>query len=404
MKIVVVVSEFPKITETFAYRNVVEYQRLGHDARIFHIKPFRDGEIVHDFMTGLVDRAFSYGYGSSKALGALVMETLTAPRRVGRLLAKIARAHRSEPKRGLAVLLFLPKALALGRWCRREGVDHIHGEFAGHPATAAMIAAETAGIPFSFSAHANDIIVSQALLVDKAQRASFVRSISRYNIAFLDALRDFPTDKLRLVRCGVPRTLIRKDGPPAPMSGPLRILYVGSLIKKKGVSHLIDALAALPPDLDWTARILGGGDLAETLIAQSRALGLEDRIRFDGPQPAEVVAQAFEHAHVAVVPSIVGSQGRIEGIPVVVMEALAHGIPVIASALSGIPELIEDGVTGFLTQPEDHAAISEALQKIAANWKEAAAIGAQGRDRVAKEYVVEDNARTLAALMEETAK
>ena len=404
MKILVVVSEFPKITETFAYRNVVEYEDLGHDARIFHIKPFRDGEIVHHFMEGLVDRAFTYGYGSSKALGSLMVEAVTAPRRLWRLLTKIAREHRSEPKRGLAVLLILPKALALGRWCSREGVDHIHGEFAGHPATTAMIAAEVAGIPFSFSAHANDIVVSQALLVEKAQKAAFVRSISRYNISFLNELSGFPTDKLRLVRCGVTRSLLEKDGPPSSINGPLRILYVGSLIKKKGVNHLIDALGALPAELNWTARIIGGGDLAEGLSAQAYALGLEDRIIFDGPQPAEVVAQAFENTHVSVVPSIVGSQGRIEGIPVVVMEALAHGIPVIASALSGIPELVEDGVTGYLTQPEDSKGISEAIQKIAADWNGAKEIAARGRARVASEYVVEDNARKLAALMEEAVR
>jgi colanic acid/amylovoran biosynthesis glycosyltransferase len=402
MKILVVVSEFPKLTETFAYRNVVEYDHLGHDARIFHIKPFREGEIIHDFMRGLVGRAFTFGYGSFTALGAMAAEAATAPRRFGGLLAKIARAHRSEPKRGLAVLVFLPKALALGRWCRREGVEHIHGEFAGHPATMAMIAAQVADIPFSFSAHANDIIVSQALLVEKAQEAAFVRSISRYNIAFLEKLDGFPTDKLQLVRCGVTRAIVRKEGPPAPVNEPLRILYVGSLIKKKGVNHLIDALAALPADLKWGARIVGGGDLAESLAAQAHSLGLDDRIKFEGPQPAEAVAQAFAKAHVAVVPSIVGDQGRIEGIPVVVMEALAHGIPVIASALSGIPELVEDGVTGYLLPPGDSAAIANAIKRIAADWDTAAAIAARGRERVSAEYIVEDNARKLATLMEKT--
>jgi colanic acid/amylovoran biosynthesis glycosyltransferase len=229
-----------------------------------------------------------------------------------------------------------------------------------------------------------------------------VRSISRYNIAFLEKLDGFPTDKLQLVRCGVTRAIVRKEGPPAPVNEPLRILYVGSLIKKKGVNHLIDALAALPADLKWGARIVGGGDLAESLAAQAHSLGLDDRIKFEGPQPAEAVAQAFAKAHVAVVPSIVGDQGRIEGIPVVVMEALAHGIPVIASALSGIPELVEDGVTGYLLPPGDSAAIANAIKRIAADWDTAAAIAARGRERVSAEYIVEDNARKLATLMEKT--
>ena len=104
MKILVVVSEFPKLTETFAYRNVVEYERLGHEVRIFHIKRFRKSEMVHDFMRGLVSRAFTFGYVSGPAVGALALEAVTAPRRLGRLLADVIGAYRGDPARGLAVM------------------------------------------------------------------------------------------------------------------------------------------------------------------------------------------------------------------------------------------------------------------------------------------------------------
>lgn len=402
MKILVVVSEFPKLTETFAYRNVVEYERLGHEVRIFHIKRFRKSEMVHDFMRGLVSRAFTFGYVSGPAVGALAREAVTAPRRLGRLLADVIGAYRGDPARGLAVMAYIPKALALGRWCRRAGIDHIHAEFAGHPATAAMIAARVAGVRFSFSAHAHDIFVSQALLPEKAREAGFVRAISRYNITFLQRLPGFPAGKLRLVHCGVTRDRLQSGGPQPPGQGPFRILYVGSLIQRKGVRHLIDALAALPADLDWQARIVGGGDLADDLATQARALGLDGRIGFEGPQPAEAVTRHLGTAHVVVVPSVIGERGRTEGIPVVCMEALAHSLPVIASAVSGIPELVEDKVTGLLVPPGDAAAIAHALCTIAADWPAAAAMGARGRDRVAAEYVVEDNARQLVALMEET--
>lgn len=401
MRILIVVSEFPKLTETFAYRNAVEYERLGHQVRIFHIKRFRKGEIVHDFMRGLVGRSFTFGYASPAALGALAQEAATAPLRLARLLGRILRAYRKEPLRGLAVLSYLPKALALGRWCRREGIDHINAEFAGHPATAAWIAAGVADIPFSFSAHAHDIFVSQALLVEKAQAATFVRTISRFNIAFLERLPGFPAGKLRLVRCGVTRDRLNPAGPLTPGKGPLRILYVGSLDARKGVGHLIDALAALPPELGWQARIVGGGALARDLTAQAEALGLARRVRFDGPQTAEEVQRAFRNAHVAVVPSVVGREGRTEGIPVVAMEALAQGLPLIASALSGIPELVEDGVTGRLLPPSDAAVIARAITEIAADWPAAVAMGARGRDRIAAEYVVETNARALLDLMKE---
>lgn len=399
MNILVVVSEFPKLTETFAYRNAIEYERLGHNVHIFHIKRFRRDEPIHAFMRGLVARAFTFGYASRAALQGLASELVTAPHRVSGVLRDIVGAYWREPGRGLAALSYVPKAIALGRWCRHHGIEHIHAEFAGHPATAAMIAARVSGVPFSFSAHAHDIFVSQALLVTKAREAAFVRAISTYNIGFLAKLPGFPAQKLRLVRCGVTRDALHNDGPIRPENGPLRILYVGALIRRKGVCHLIDALAALPPRIDWHARIVGGGSHAGRLAAQARRLGLETRLRFDGPQPAERVAAAFRAAHVAVVPSIVGDGGRMEGIPVVVMEAMAQGLPVVASALSGIPELIEDGVTGHLVPPADPSAIASALEDIHADWPAAAAMGARGRDRVANDYVVEDNARALARLM-----
>ncbi|CTQ34790.1 glycosyltransferase [Jannaschia rubra] len=400
MKLLVVVSEFPKLTETFAYRNVVEYGRLGHDARIFHVKPFRDREIVHGFVRDLLPRAFTFPYLGARTLGALAAETFRRPGTMARLIGRLLAAHRREPRRGMAVAALFPKAVALGRWCRRNGVEHIHAEFAGHPANAALIAATLADVPFSFSAHANDIFVSQALLPEKARAAAFVRAISAYNVRWLTALPGFPADKLRLIRCGVARETL--DAPLPDLPGPegLRILYVGSLLRKKGVAHLLDALAALPADMAWTARILGGGDLSETLKAQADRLGLTDRVRFDGPQPAETVALAYRDAHVLVVPSIPGDGGRVEGIPVVLMEAMAHGRAVVASDLSGIPELVEPGRTGWLTPPGDARAIAAALTAIARDPGAAFAIARAGRDRIAAEYLVEDNAAALARLME----
>lgn len=400
MKLLVVVSEFPKLTETFAYRNVVEYGRLGHEAWIFHNKPFRQNEIVHNFIIDLLPRAFTYGYLSREALGGLFRETLRHPVKMARLIASLLPAHLREPKRGLALLALLPKAVALGRWCRAQDIGHIHAEFAGHPANTGFIAAQVAGVPYSFSAHANDIFVSQALLIEKARAAQFVRAISTYNIQWLSDLAGFPVEKLKLIRCGVTRSTLSVRLPEAPGLDGLQILYVGSLIKKKGVSHLLDALSALPQDMVWRARIIGGGHLFDSLKAQADRLGLSGRVRFDGPQPAEKVSEAYDQAHVLVVPSIPGDKGRVEGIPVVLMEAMARGRVVIASNLSGIPELVETGLTGWLTPAGDASAIVEALTAIARDWDAASRIARAGQQRIADGYLIEENAGTLARLME----
>ncbi|WP_308918057.1 glycosyltransferase family 4 protein [Jannaschia sp. LMIT008] len=399
MKILVVVSEFPKVTETFAYRNLVAYGRLGHDPWLFHVKTRRRDMDVHEFFRPLEPKAFGYAWLGSTALAALLGECARAPLAMATLIGQLARAHWREPKRGLAVAALFPKSVALGRWCRRTGVDHIHGEFAGHPATSAMIASRVAGLPYSFTAHANDIFISQAMLVEKAARARFVRSISRFNIRYLSRLPGFPEGKLRLIRCGVNADEIDAVPPERLETDGLRILYVGSLIEKKGVWHLLDALSHLPSDMDWTARIVGGGDLANDLARRAAYLGLADRVRFEGPQTAAHVAVHHRWAHVLVVPSVVGTAGRVEGIPVVLMEAMARGRAVIASDLSGIPELVEDGVTGWLVRPGDHEAIARALEGISGDWPKARRIALRGQDRIRAEYEVSRNAAELVAAM-----
>ena len=399
MNLLVVVSEFPKLTETFVYRNIAEYRRLGHRVSLFHVKPFRSDEILHEFAREIATDAFTFGYLDPSTLSGLIGEGLRRPGVVAGLSGEIIRAHLAQPKRGAIAMGVLPKGVALGRWCRENGIEHIHAEFAGFPATVAMIAGRVSGVPFSFSAHANDIFVSQALLPEKARAAAFVRTISDYNVDFLSKLDGFPEDRLRVIRCGVDASLLRAELPAPPGDGPLRILYVGSLIEKKGVEHLVRAVARLQGSVPMQCRIVGRGDLSEPLKQTVHALGLDDVIRFDGPQEAAGVRAAYDWAHVVVVPSVQGPNGRAEGIPVVAMEALALGRPVIASALSGIPELIEQGVTGFLVPPGDPESIAAALAQIHGNWDAASAAGLRGRERIRSEYLVERNAAELAAAM-----
>ena len=203
MKILVVVSEFPKITETFAIVNVLHYLSKGHDARVFHLKPFRHEEVVHAEAQPVVDRGFTYGWLSAPSLTALASALLTRPGRLFSVIGRMIKAMRGDPKRLIEALAIVPKSLALGRYAKKEGVDHLHGEFASHPATAAWIASEVYEIPFSYSAHMYDIFVSQALLAEKSEDAEFVRVISDYNRQFLSDVDGFDSSKLKLVRCGV---------------------------------------------------------------------------------------------------------------------------------------------------------------------------------------------------------
>lgn len=391
--ILITVSEFPKLTETFVLSNALHYEAQGHRVGIFHIKPYRHGEVVHPHARVILPRGFTFGWFDRDSAGGLVAEVLRAPGAVLALLGQIGAAFWREPKRLAASVALFPKAAALAGYCRREQVDHIHAEFAGYPATAAWIAAKLSGVPFSFSAHAHDIFLTQSLLVTKAREAVFVRAISRFNRAFLANIPGFPADKTEVLRCGV--SLPEEAAPPVLANDqPLRIVFVGALLPRKGVDVLLRALADLPKDRDWHLDIIGGGSQDGALRALAQALALENVV-FHGPQSSDVVRTAMSEAHVVAVPSREGEGGRSEGIPVVIMEALSLSRPVISTRLSGIPELVEDGVTGLLCPPDDAPALRDALLRIWGDYDAARHMGAAGRRRVVEDYDITQTADAL---------
>ncbi|MEO0943948.1 MAG: glycosyltransferase family 4 protein [Pseudomonadota bacterium] len=401
MKILVVVSEFPKITETFAIVNVLHYLSQGHDARVFHLKPFRHGEVVHSEAQPVVDRGFTYGWLSGPSIMALLSTLLKRPGRLFSVVARMIKAMRGDPKRLMEALAIIPKSLALGRYAKKEGVDHLHGEFASHPATAAWIASEVYDIPFSYSAHMYDIFVSQALLAEKSQDASFVRVISDFNRKFLSNVDGFDQSKLELVRCGVSakRFPPRQDSARGPQT---RLLYVGSLEYRKGVDVLLSALTLLKDRDDWHLTVLGGGPEAEKLhhLAETNLPG---RVDFFGPAKMHEVKEAMFSADALVIASRTDQSGKSEGIPVVSMEALASRLPVIAPRLSGIPELIEDGQTGYLFTPEDATELAAKITHVIDHPEDAGRMAEHGRKRVFEEYNIDQNAEDLLQLMKASA-
>ncbi|MEL6168262.1 MAG: glycosyltransferase family 4 protein [Pseudomonadota bacterium] len=404
MRILVIVSEFPKVTETFAVANVRHYLDAGHEVDLFHIKSFRHGEIVHDEARPVVDRAFTFPWAGRASLGAMLVALLTRPLTLVTILGTLIWVFRREPKRLLASLALLPKSLAVARKAGRDGVAHINAEFASHPGTSAWIMHRMTGLPFSMSAHMHDIFVSQSFLAQKSQDAAFVRTISEYNMEFLGKIPGFDTKKLALVRCGVDLTRFQlgPDAHDRPRDGPFEIAFVGSLQPRKGCDLLLKALAQITANLPWHLTIVGGGPEEPRLRELSAALP-ESQVTFTGPKPSADVRRVMSAADLVVAPSIVGEGGRSEGIPVVTMEALALVRPLISSRLSGIPELVVDGETGRLVEPGDIDALAAAIDWVISHPAEAAELGRAGRRRVEAEYDIRRNAADLLALIERNA-
>lgn len=390
VKLAVIVTEFPKSTETFIYRDLVKFLELGVDVRLYHLAPYRRGQPLHGFAAPLQARVRSLGFWQP---GALLRALIRRPGALLRSLGRLGWGYRRTPRIALTSLALAPKALAIAEDARAWGATHVHAEFAGHPATAAWLGRRLGGLPYSVSCRAHDIFRTQALLGTKLGEADAIRIVSEFGRAFLR--RTVPAiagREIHVIHSSVDVAAIAPVEE-APSLAPFRILYVGALEPKKGVGHLLEALSLAGARLgDWRCDLIGHGPDAAALRAKAAALGFGERVRFHGAQPFEAVAEAYRAASVCVAPSVIGPSGRQEGIPNVMIEALAYQRPAITTAISGIPELIRDGDTGLLVPPGDAEALADALFRVHADPAAALAMARRGRAHVAAEFDLAANA------------
>ena len=235
---------------------------------------------------------------------------------------------------------------------------HLHAHFATYPALAAWVCHRLIGISYSFTAHAHDLYVDQTMLADKVAAARFVATISEYNRDLLVALGTHTP--ITTIHCGIDTAAYPYREPDLPASGPVRGLCVASLQEYKGHAVLLRALVDVPR---LRVELIGEGVLRSELERQAGDLGVADRVRFLGARDEYEVREALARAHLFVLASVVAADGQMEGLPVALMEALASGVPVVSTRLSGIPELVIDGHTGRLAEPGDPASLADALNR-----------------------------------------
>jgi colanic acid/amylovoran biosynthesis glycosyltransferase len=288
-------------------------------------------------------------------------------------------------------LAALPKAMWLARLARRWDADHIHAHWAGPPSTAAMIASRLSGIPWSFTAHATEIYADN-LLYDKCRSASFVRFVAE---AMMERARRVApgVDESRwvLLRLGVQ---VPQPGPP-PANDPPVLLLAASFTGSKGHTVLLDAVRRLVDEGErlevWLA---GAGPKEEEIRGRARRLELDGVVRFCGYVPNEQVLEwlATGRVDVVVLPS------ESEGVPVSLIEALAHGVPAVATDVGGVSELLGEGC-GELVPPHDPAALAAALARLLASSRLRAGYARAGRARIERDFAVDGVVTRLRDLL-----
>jgi glycosyltransferase involved in cell wall biosynthesis len=308
----------------------------------------------------------------------------------------IARRWRSLETAGEALWAVLA-GVHLARIFVADGITHIHAPWADGPATAAWVASRLTGIPFSFSARAGDIYPADGALAEKIQAATFVRINNQANLSYLEGLAGSATCKIHLIYNGVSI----KDCPlaPAPMTPPIKIVALGRFVRTKGFDVLLRAAKILTSQgIDLHLTLAGWGPRGLLWKSLAFRLGLGSRVSFPGFIPYNQVSGLLTGADVFVMPCVVHSSSDRDGIPNVIMEALLHRLPVVASDVAGINEVIQDHKTGLLVPQQDPAALAQAISAVASDRVSALTMAQQGRDLVLRQFNTEENHRKLLKL------
>jgi glycosyltransferase involved in cell wall biosynthesis len=274
------------------------------------------------------------------------------------------------------------------------GYDRIHAHFIDRAATVAFVAARLLDVPYSVTAHAADIYVSPLLLHTKLTGADFVATCTGYNRTHLTEMAPEAAGRIVLAYHGL--DLERYDPSTRCPSTVPTMLAVGQLREKKGFVHLLHACRQLADrEMPFRCEIIGEGPQRADLERVVQDLGLEQHVAFLGAQTHEEVIDAYRRAWLFVLPCVVGDDGDRDGIPNVILEAMAMGLPVVSTRHSGIPEVVEHEVTGLLVPPADATGLAEALAQLLEDRPAADRMGARGRAVVIDRFDVEHNVRAL---------
>jgi glycosyltransferase involved in cell wall biosynthesis len=395
-----VMSRFPKLTETFILDELIAVDRRGLRVELFPLLRERGGP-VHPEAEPWVQRAHFLPFLSLAILRSNVVYLVRHPRRYLGTLAVMLRSTARSPNFLLGGMGIFPKVVHASRVMTRLGVRHVHCHFATHPALAGFLIRRLAGIPYSLTAHGSDLHVDRTMLCRKIAEAAFAVTISRSNAAVVEKHCGGPVDKLEVIHSGIDGSVFKPTNRPAAPR--LIVTCIGTLHEVKGQRHLVEAAAELRRrGVELHLRFIGDGPDRRALERQATELGIADRVEFLGlRRRAEVVALLAEAA-ILVAPSVPTASGKREGLPVVLIEAMAAGVPVVASHLSGIPELVENGVTGLTVPPADSLALANAIAMLARDPALGARLAEAGRTRVTADFDLDRNARRLISLFRES--
>jgi len=387
-----VLKAFPRISETFILNEILELEAQGFDLSIYTMTYPRDAtrhrltERVRSSITRLPE---AWRLATPAGLGPQMWALWRFP---GRYLSTLGRVlMRRDPE----LLQHFLQAACLVRLAARDRIGHLHAGFVHAPGSVAWLAHEISGITFSLATHAKDLYHSPpSLLRPKLAAARRVFTCTRYNIKYLRTLRSGPADWISQVYHGTDLTRFRFDR--CGLADPPLVLAVARLVEKKGLEYLVRACALLRDrGRVFRCRIVGTGPLRDRLAALVRDLQLDAVVSLEGALDQEDVLRWYRQATVFALPCLITDDGDRDGIPNVLVEAAACGVPIVSTPVSGVPELVTDRETGLLVPPRDPAALAGALETLFDSPALRESLRLKARARVEAELDLRRNAREI---------
>jgi glycosyltransferase involved in cell wall biosynthesis len=393
MRVAYLVNQYPMVSLTFIRREIRALEKQGVLVDRFSIRHWHDKVVDPADREELAKTRFILSAGIVRLPGAVLVVLLTRPMRFFAMLALAVRITRGSDRNLAMHLAYLAEACVLLRWIQKAGSEHLHAHFATNPAEVAMFCNGLGGPPYSFTVHGPEEFDRAIGLgyAEKVRRAKFVAAISEFCRSQLYRWSAYPDwNKIKIVRCGLDDSLF--EAPPAPVVPNARLVCVGRLCEQKGHMILLEAAARLKSEgLAIELVLVGDGEMRSELEALIAVLGLAEQVRLTGWVSNEKVREEILAASVLVLPSFA------EGLPVVIMEAMALGRPVISTYIAGIPELVCNGDNGWLVPAGDVAALANAMREVLTTQQaRLQQMAARGRAMVEAQHNVDTEASKLA--------
>ncbi len=399
MRIGYVVKRYPRYSETFIVNEILAHEAVGLEIEIFALRPPND-RYFQDIIAQ-VRSPVNYLYlpteswmpealAAQSLKGAIFWATLQEASLVLPDFWTALEVARGEEVRDVY------QSILLAQEVREKGICHLHAHFGTQATTIARLAARFAGVPYTFTAHAKDIFhesVQPDDLRRKLADAAAVVTVSDYNLKYLRQNYGVAAKGVQRIYNGLDRSRFPYQ---EPDNREMKIISVGRLIEKKGFEDLIAACGILARrNCSFSCQIIGTGPMEGELREQIEELGLQDQVELMGARPQKEVIELVQRAAVFAAPYVVGSDGNTDGLPTVLLEAMALGTPCVSTDVTGVPEVLRDRQTGLMIPQHDPQTLASAIEQLLTDTALRVRLATQARQLIETEFDIHHNTASL---------